>query len=91
MLNSSTTAEQEKMKEEMAQHKRRLELIFTDFFLGLKKLGSSEYGVRSKERTSPAKYMKDTEILKGRNGTRMTSSIMNSSAKKTADAKSAEL
>ena len=36
MLNSSTTAEQEKMKEEMAQHKRRLELIFTDCFLGLK-------------------------------------------------------
>jgi len=24
------------MKEEMAQHKRRLELIFTDCFLGLK-------------------------------------------------------
>ena len=43
------------------------------------------------KRTSPAKYMKDTEILKGRIGTQMTSSIMNSSAKKTADAKSAEL
>jgi len=27
---------QEKIKEEMAQHKRRLELIFTDCFLGLK-------------------------------------------------------
>ena len=34
----------------MHTDKRRLELIFTDFFLGLKKLGSSEYGVRSKEK-----------------------------------------
>jgi len=40
---------QEKIKEEMAQHKRRLELIFTDCFLGLKirkdNSGLPEYGL----------------------------------------------
>ena len=58
----------DELKDEMRKRcpriRRIIRITLIRDFIGLKKLGSSEYGVRSMKRTSPSKYMKDTEIEK---------------------------